>query len=65
MEEKRWLIGRKTLLSKDTVWESSKGTSVSKTAITDSDKTELLKNWPAGLTGADIASCTIFSINYL
>jgi hypothetical protein len=25
----------------------------------------LLKNWPAGLTGADIASCTIFSINYL
>ncbi|CAK7322763.1 unnamed protein product [Dovyalis caffra] len=42
------LIKRKTFLNKDIVWESSIGTSDSETPIIERDKTELLKNCPAG-----------------
>ncbi|CAK7322766.1 unnamed protein product [Dovyalis caffra] len=51
MEEKRVFKGRKRSLSNGAARESSKGTSNSRTAMIESDRTELLRNCPEGLTG--------------
>lgn len=61
MEEKRGLMGRNTSLSNDMVAESSIGFSDSKTARIHTDRTELLKYCPVGLTGSDTSSTS--SIN--
>lgn len=52
MEENRGLTGRKTSWSMDKVGESSMGISDSKTPKTLTDKAELLKYCPVGLTGS-------------
>lgn len=55
MEEKRGLTGRKTSLRNGIAWESSKGASNSITAMIESDRIELLRNCPEGLTGSVIS----------
>jgi hypothetical protein len=56
MEEKRGLMGRKTWLSNEMAWASLIGTSDSKTARIEIDKTELFKYCPLGLTGSNTSS---------
>jgi hypothetical protein len=55
MEEKRGLIGRKRSLSNGIARESSNGSSNSKTAMIEIDRTELFRNCPEGLTGSDVS----------
>lgn len=56
IEEKRGLMGINRFLSREKVCKSWIGTSNSKTATMVSDKTELFKYCPLGLTGANISS---------
>ncbi len=60
MEEKRGLMGRNTSLSNDMAGSWSLiGISNSKTAIMDTDSTELLKFCAVGLTGSNPSSNSI------
>ena len=62
MEEKRELMGRKRFWRSGTVWESSMGISVSKTARTYTLSEELVKYCPVGLTGSSISPSSNASI---
>lgn len=55
IDEKRGLIGRKTLLSRGMICDSksSKGTSNSRTPRTDIESTELFIYWDMGLAGSE------------
>jgi hypothetical protein len=64
MEEKRGLMGRKTSLTKGIVFESSMGTSVSKTPRTETFRAELLKYCEEGLTGSKASSSFSKTISF-